>query len=67
MRVLGRKTAHRSRVEGRRRNIPGWHEIDWSHVEFMMTEIQPLSVPHFTVDAMESAESNLSTVLRHLS
>jgi predicted kinase len=22
----------RSRVEGRTRNIPGWHELDWAHV-----------------------------------
>ena len=24
---------HRSRVEGRERGIPGWYELDWSHVE----------------------------------
>ncbi len=23
---------HRRRVEGRRRDIPGWHELDWAHV-----------------------------------
>jgi ADP-ribose pyrophosphatase YjhB (NUDIX family)/predicted kinase len=24
---------HRSRVDGRQRDIPGWYELDWSHVE----------------------------------
>jgi 8-oxo-dGTP pyrophosphatase MutT (NUDIX family)/predicted kinase len=24
---------HRSRVDGRQRGIPGWYELDWSHVE----------------------------------
>lgn len=23
---------HRSRIEGRRRGIPGWYELDWDHV-----------------------------------
>ena len=25
-------TIQRARIEGRRRNIPGWHELDWDHV-----------------------------------
>jgi hypothetical protein len=24
---------HRTRIEGRERDIPGWYELDWSHVE----------------------------------
>ncbi len=24
---------HRTRVEGRKRGIPGWYELDWDHVE----------------------------------
>ena len=24
---------HRSRVEGRQRQIPNWYELDWDHVE----------------------------------
>ncbi len=26
-------TVHRRRVEGRRRDIPDWHELEWAHVE----------------------------------
>lgn len=64
--VCSDETVHRSRIEGRSRNIPGWHEIDWSHVEFMKNEIEPLRVPHLTLDALEPAESNLSVLLRHI-
>jgi len=64
--VCSDETVHRSRIEGRTRSIPGWHEIDWGHVEFMKKEIEPLSVPHLTVDAMEPAGSNLKYVLTQI-
>jgi len=33
--VCSDDAVHRSRVEGRVRGIPGWHEIDWEHVQRM--------------------------------
>src|SRR4051812_43361060 len=27
------RDVHRSRIEGRVRGIPGWHELDWPHVD----------------------------------
>ena len=27
------KSLHRSRLKERKRNIPGWHELEWSEVE----------------------------------
>ena len=33
--------AHRARVTGRSRGIPGWHEFNWSHVERMKLQWQP--------------------------
>lgn len=50
---------HRRRIEGRQRNIPGWHEVDWNHVQRMRTETPPLTVPHLTVDAITPVEDNL--------
>ncbi len=41
---------HRRRIEGRRRGIPGWHEVDWAHVERMRAEFPPLTVEHLTLD-----------------
>ncbi len=54
---------HRRRIEGRRRDIPGWHEVGWDHVQRMRTEFPPLSGAHLTVDAVESVEHNLGRVL----
>lgn len=57
---------HRRRVEGRKRNIPNWHEIDWAHVERMRGEFPPLTVERLTVDAVESIEVNLGKVRDYL-
>ena len=52
------RSVHRQRVEGRRRNIPGWHEIDWDHVERMRAEVPSLTVPHLTLDALDALDRN---------
>src|SRR5882757_3919715 len=39
---------HQRRIETRRRNIPGWHEVGWAHVERMKLEYPPLTFPHLT-------------------
>lgn len=54
---------HRSRVVGRKRNIPGWHEIGWDHVERMRTEYPPLTTSHLTIDAVNSLDNNSRYVL----
>jgi len=48
--------------KGRVRGIPGWHEIDWEHVERMRAEQPPLARPHLTLDAVDSIEHNLGVV-----
>lgn len=60
------EVVHRSRLDGRVRGIPGWHEIDWDHVERMRREYPPLKVQHFGVDAVDSVEDNLAAVLAYL-
>lgn len=54
---------HRSRIVGRDRGIPGWHEISWDHVERMRTEYPPLTVSHITIDAVNSLADNTRHVL----
>lgn len=56
---------HRSRIEGRQRNIPGWHEIDWAHIEFMRQMTKPLTVPRLTLDAIVPLKANLSSLLSY--
>ena len=53
-------TVHRTRVEGRRRDIPGWHEIGWDHVERMRAEFHPLTAPDLTLDAVDPLPANLA-------
>jgi hypothetical protein len=50
---------HRRRVEGRVRGIPGWHEIDWAHVERMRGQFTPLTTARLTLDAMDPVDLNL--------
>ncbi|MEU4197684.1 AAA family ATPase [Kribbella sp. NPDC026611] len=59
---------HRSRLEGRRRGIPGWAEVGWEHVERMRVEYPGLTGSRLTVDAMDSVRRNLDRVrefIRH--
>jgi predicted kinase len=53
---------HRRRLEGRRRGIPGWHEVGWDHVQRMRREYGRLTRQVLVVDAMDSAEQNLESV-----
>ena len=55
---------HRRRLDGRRRGIPGWHEVGWDHVERMRVAYPGVRREHLRVDAMESVEVNVVRVLR---
>jgi predicted kinase len=57
---------HRRRIETRTRNIPGWHEVGWGHVERMRTEYPALTFQHLTLDAVQTVDQNRETVLRYL-
>lgn len=57
---------HRSRVEGRRRDIPGWYELKWERVERGRRLYEPLSEPKVVIDAVNPPEQNLDLVIRHL-
>ncbi|MEU0091282.1 AAA family ATPase [Kribbella sp. NPDC006257] len=64
--VCSDEAEHRRRVETRTRNIPGWREVDWAHVERMRTEYPPLTFEHLTLDAVRPLTENRETVLRYL-
>ena len=57
---------HRSRVDGRRRDIPGWYELDWDHVERGRQLYEPLPGPKVVIDAIEPVDDNLERVRAHL-
>ena len=58
---------HRSRVEGRRRGIPGWYELDWDHVAGGRRRYRPLAGPKVVLDAVRPPLDNLDTVRRAFS
>jgi predicted kinase len=49
---------HRSRVEGRRRLIPNWYELDWDHVERARASWVPPDDVDLVLEAEEPLEQN---------
>ncbi len=64
--VCSDERVHRSRIEGRRRDIPGWYELDWDHVARGRERYVPLAAPKVVLDAVDSTGENLALVRRHL-
>lgn len=64
--VCSDRDLHRSRVEGRRRTIPGWHEDGWESVERIRREFPPLSSADLTIDAVNPLPDNASLVMSHI-
>ena len=57
---------HRSRVEGRQRDIPGWYELTWNQVAKGRTLYEPMTEPKVAIDAVNPVAVNLELVRRHL-
>ena len=56
---------HRSRIEGRQRDIPDWYELDWDHVlrsRDSWTRVEA----DLVLDATQSLEANIDQVRRFL-
>ena len=51
---------HRSRVEGRSRDIPGWYELQWERVQAGREHYIPLADPKVVVDAVETIDANFA-------
>ena len=51
---------HRTRLQGRTRNIPGWHELEWSEVERVRAYYLPWEGEHLVLDLVDAFEENLS-------
>ncbi|MCP3883325.1 MAG: ATP-binding protein [Sulfitobacter sp.] len=64
--VCANETLHRSRVEGRDRDIPGWYELDWDRVAMGRQRYVPIAGPKLQIDAETPVNSNLNEVMRWL-
>jgi len=54
--------AHRLRIEGRQRRIPGWHELGWDHVESRLNEWELLPDADLQVDTALPIDENRARI-----
>lgn len=59
-------TLHRSRIEGRRRDIPGWHELTWDHVARVVAGWEQPADADLYLDAVEPLEANVARLVERL-
>ena len=62
------EAVHRARVAGRVRDIPGWHEFDWAHVERMRLRWQawPEGTDRLVVDSIAPLDGSLDRVIEYV-
>ena len=56
------ESLHRLRLKERKRNIPGWHELEWSDVEKVKQYYSPWDDECLELDMMNLYEANLSKI-----
>ena len=56
--ICSDEALHRSRLTDRRRNIPGWHELEWSDVERVRGYYLPWQEEHLVLDMTNSFTEN---------
>ena len=64
--VCSDETPHRARLAVRERDIPGWHELDWSEVERVKAYYAEWKDERLIVDAVSPLAENIATVLNYL-
>jgi len=63
--VCSDESIHRSRLNIRKRNIPGWHELEWSDIEKVKQYYQPWDDDRLVLDMIEPLDENLSRVMSY--
>jgi predicted kinase len=64
--ICSDETLWRQRLLSRRRDIPGWPELDWSDVEDVRRRFVPWTNERLIVDSVEPLETNLEKVVAYL-
>ena len=60
----GDQALHRSRLEGRRRDIPGWHELTWDGVARTLDGWDEPTGADLVLDAVDPLAANVTRVRR---
>ena len=63
--VCSDMAVHRKRLEKRQRNIPGWHELQWSEVEFVRSYYAPWNEERLIVDSINPVDRNILAVIKY--
>jgi predicted kinase len=56
---------HRSRLKERRRNIPGWHELDWAEVERVRRYYSVWENERLVLDMVDPFDENLGRARKY--
>lgn len=56
--ICSDESLHRSRLKDRQRNIPGWHELEWSEVERVKQYYFPWQEEHLLLDMTDPLAEN---------
>lgn len=65
--VCSDRELHRTRLEGRERGIPGWHEgSNWVNVERRLAQFPPWTGEVLTINAVQPLAQNPATVLEYV-
>ena len=57
--VCSDENLHRSRLNDRRRGIPGWHELQWADVEKAKQMYQPWKEERLVLDMVHALDENI--------
>ena len=57
--ICSDESLHRARLKGRQRNIPGWHELEWSEVERVRQYYSPWEGERLILDMIASLDENI--------
>jgi hypothetical protein len=52
-------------LEKRQRGIPGWHELQWSDVEFVRSYYAPWNEERLILDSINSVDQNILNALNY--
>jgi predicted kinase len=56
--ICSNERVHRLRLKERKRNIPGWHELEWSEVERVKRYYLPWEEEHLVLDMINPFDVN---------
>jgi len=56
---------HRKRLDGRKRGIPGWYELEWDQVETVKSHFVEWEETRLILDAADPFEKNLTSAVEY--